>query len=123
MGFIFVTKKLYCFCILRKLFRILGPFNFVETIGTLDTSSTRNVEILMRSACAEDTFPSAIPISHSTTNKKQIKIILGIQNGLEMIKLKTMKYIEIYSLGILLWLAMSTMNKLFQRNFLTRFSQ
>lgn len=48
----------------------------------------------MRSACAEDTFPSAIPISHSTTNKKQIKIILGIQNGLEMIKLKTIKYIK-----------------------------
>lgn len=64
--------------------------------------STRNVEILMSSACAEDAFQSAVSISHSTTSKKQTRMTLGIQNWLAIIKLKTMKYITINSSGILL---------------------
>lgn len=82
MGFIFVMKKLYCFHIVRNFFRIFGPFNFAEEIDlTFRMSSTRNVEILMSSAFAEDIFESVVPISHSATSKKQIKMTLGIKTG------------------------------------------
>lgn len=35
----------------------------------------------MSSAFAEDVFESVVPISHSTTSKKQIKMTLGIKTG------------------------------------------
>lgn len=69
-------------------------------------------------------FQSAASISHPTASEKQINMTLGIQNWLAIIKLETMKHTSINSSVILLWLIMSTMNKLFHREcFLTRLSQ
>lgn len=63
---------MYCFSILRKLFRIFGPFNFAEKIDNFWYVIYKKCETLMSSACAEDTFQSAVLLVIQLPVKKKI---------------------------------------------------